>query len=487
MKGTCTYDGCDEEALKTSKDGHCIFHERDEHKDTEEFQKCLQAKLKNQDYQFQGYFFVGKILFSENVFLKDVDFSKAHFSGDVHFEKTQFSGKAFFNGAKFHGRAIFLGARFLREGQAQFRDVVFSGDALFSGAKFSGEALFWSAKFLRDAVFWHAGFSEHVLFLDATFSGEGRSDFRDVTFSGTADFSSAKFMGDVLFWQSKFSGNVIFKSTRFSGDGRVDFQDVTFSGDALFHSAKFSGDVLFEGATFSKEANFESANFWGEVDFGTLDLGTLRLAGSNIDAVDLTDAQWSSDFKNVYEKTAKGIEDYEKAEEVYRKVKINYHRTGNYNNGAEFYYREMESRRKQIGFKNVSIINEFFQHFGHNFLRFYCGYGEKPLRVIGCSVATVFACAVLYMLSGIYDSAGSGLIRHDLIHWPFGFNLNAIIQSLKDFWTCLYYSVITFTTVGYGDIRPTVGFARTLAMAEGFFGAFSMALFVLTFGRKMTR
>ncbi len=50
----------------------------------------------------------------------------------------------------------------------------------------------------------------------------------------------------------------------------------------------------------------------------------------------------------------------------------------------------------------------------------------------------------------------------------------------------IYFSVVTFTTLGYGDISP-LGFARFIAAFEAFMGSFTMALFVVVFVKKMTR
>ncbi|GAI81392.1 unnamed protein product, partial [marine sediment metagenome] len=49
---------------------------------------------------------------------------------------------------------------------------------------------------------------------------------------------------------------------------------------------------------------------------------------------------------------------------------------------------------------------------------------------------------------------------------------------------CIYFSTITFTTLGYGDFRPLEGWGRILAGSEAFIGAFMMALFVYTFARR---
>ena len=59
-------------------------------------------------------------------------------------------------------------------------------------------------------------------------------------------------------------------------------------------------------------------------------------------------------------------------------------------------------------------------------------------------------------------------------------------HGVKDYLQCLYYSFVTFTTLGYGDVHP-IGHSKIIACAESFAGAFSIALFVLVFGRKMLR
>ncbi len=52
----------------------------------------------------------------------------------------------------------------------------------------------------------------------------------------------------------------------------------------------------------------------------------------------------------------------------------------------------------------------------------------------------------------------------------------------------IYFSVVTFTTLGYGDYSPKPHFQfQLLASLEAFIGAFTIALFVLVFGRKVMR
>jgi hypothetical protein len=50
----------------------------------------------------------------------------------------------------------------------------------------------------------------------------------------------------------------------------------------------------------------------------------------------------------------------------------------------------------------------------------------------------------------------------------------------------LYFSAITFFTVGYGDCSP-LGFFKILAHLEGFVGVFLMSYFTVAFVRKILR
>jgi hypothetical protein len=58
--------------------------------------------------------------------------------------------------------------------------------------------------------------------------------------------------------------------------------------------------------------------------------------------------------------------------------------------------------------------------------------------------------------------------------------------NLEQFFECVYYSIVTFTTLGYSDEARQIWLVRPLAAAQAF-GAFMMALFVVVFGKKMTR
>jgi uncharacterized protein YjbI with pentapeptide repeats len=90
-------------------------------------------------------------------------------------------------------------------------------------------------------------------------------------------------------------------------------------------------------------------------------------------------------------------------------------------------------------------------------LRFIVGYGEKPLRVLGNAIFAIFAYALIYQWFGAIKE--------------------------KSFASCLYFSAITFTTVGYGDLAPQ-GAYRLVAASEALVGIFLCGLFLFCLSRR---
>jgi len=82
-----------------------------------------------------------------------------------------------------------------------------------------------------------------------------------------------------------------------------------------------------------------------------------------------------------------------------------------------------------------------------------------------------------YLMLGLVW-AGAYVFTAQLVPGSFVFSVGpAPSDSMKGF-TALYYSVITLTTVGYGDVVPVSGPARMLAMMEAMIGTLYMAVMV---------
>ena len=92
------------------------------------------------------------------------------------------------------------------------------------------------------------------------------------------------------------------------------------------------------------------------------------------------------------------------------------------------------------------------------------GFGLRPQRVLGLAAALITLFAVYY-----WATAG---VRPSKPGVP------------ADFLDCLYFSGITFATVGFGDFLP-VTHARFAAMLEGVSGAFTMGFFVVVLSNRL--
>lgn len=160
---------------------------------------------------------------------------------------------------------------------------------------------------------------------------------------------------------------------------------------------------------------------------------------------------------------------FEQAEEVSRNLRKVSERQGLFELAGHFFIKEMTHRRYQMP-------KYSWRRFISKSVDAFCGYGEKPARVIVFSLMIILLFALAYWLLGI--TGGGSLIRlqPDL----------SVKQNLVHLGTSLYFSVVTFTTLGYGDLVP-IGLSRLLAAVEAFTGSFTLALFVVVFVKKMTR
>jgi len=215
-------------------DEHCIFHsnkiEKKKRRFNSKFRKEFKRQRNNEErYDFRGFVFPDSFNFKEIKFDKDVYFEEATFSGDTKFEAYTFSkeGMVKFNGANFLKIADFDFATF--SGETYFSGVTFSDFANFNHATFNGKASFNKATFSGEFRIWFATFSGEANFQGATFLGE--VDFRSATFSGEADFGYAQFFGKTIFNSTIFSGVAGFECIDFICPDKWNMIDTMFLHD----------------------------------------------------------------------------------------------------------------------------------------------------------------------------------------------------------------------------------------------------------------
>ncbi len=166
----------------------------------------------------------------------------------------------------------------------------------------------------------------------------------------------------------------------------------------------------------------------------------------------------------------KALAEYHEAEEVYRSLRRVYAARAEANQAGRFFWQEMTMRRKQMPLWSGGRA-------WSKLIDLVCAYGESPPRVIISALALNLICGVGYFFAGILSPEG-----------PVKFDPSASLETnFSHFAECVYYSVVTFTTLGYSDEARQIWIVRPLAAAQAFIGAFMMALFVVVFGKKMTR
>ncbi len=243
----------------------------------------------------------------------------------------------------------------------------------------------------------------------------------------------------------------------------ADFYHAELKGAHLFninlnHASIMKADL--RGANLNC-ANIQSTNLlgvkWQGCKFENIKIGKkVRQEVDSKQAMTLGNKQESNDY-------------LQQAEEIYRDLRKHAEQEGIFTLSGFFIHKELTMRRLQLPRYSMNRTLS-------KLVDLFCGYGEAPLRIIGLSLLIIIICAVLYSFTG--------LNYQDNIH-NIG-SQHSFTENLSIFFSSLYFSVVTFTTLGYGDITP-VNISRAIAAIEAFTGSFTLALFVVVFVKKMTR
>jgi voltage-gated potassium channel Kch len=211
--------------------------------------------------------------------------------------------------------------------------------------------------------------------------------------------------------------------------------------------------VDLRGANLT-ECDADSADFWNAKLFNT------KLWHANFKTAKSISRMSFSEGLTFFDRARIDESGLLSAEESYRSLKTYFLASGMYNDAswASFNEKTMErivmKRRRDLNYLPSLLMN------------ILCGYGEKPYRIVLISLFTIILFAALFFSFGAIElsAAQSGPLK-----W-------------SDY---IYYSTITFTTVGYGDIIPKAqGLSRLMAAMEAFIGVFFTGLFIFTLARK---
>ncbi len=460
------------------------------------------ASFNNSAY-FRKASFNNSAYFTEANF-NGANFGGANFSNSANFERTSFNKSAYFREVNFSNSANFVGVSF--NNSAHFTEANFSNSTYFTEANFN-DAYFWNASFndanferanfndadfkdssfkdanfkyanFHDANFGWVNFSNLVIFCGASFNDAyfGRANFNDAylgaDYNNYACFERANFSAFADFWGANFYDYANFEGAnfnvaRFEG---VDFYDANFIGtnfdyNAHFERVNFNNYANFGKANFSDYANFEGADFNG-ANFG----GTNFYNSANF---------WGADFSDTTELVGPYTPDNLILDGKNSQIFMKYYKNqGQYEVADTVYYNYRKECQKRKGWYELSKWTDLITQGA-------CGYGVRPSHTL------VFGFIVVILFGFIYAKWPSiSLDKHENKKIPLRFYFkgpgicrlakkdenDSQVVSWKD---ALYFSLTTFTTVGYGDWYPEDNM-RKWATLEGLLGWITLGIFMAT-------
>jgi len=228
--------------------------------------------------------------------------------------------------------------------------------------------------------------------------------------------------------------------------------------DCFFEDADLI-HTQFNGATLSS-CNFQEADCTG------INLHGAKLINcSFVDAhiKDIITASTIVDQKTNFGEELKSEKEgsHHFASIEYKQIKEMYKNSALHEISDHYHYKEMVAKRK------ITKRSNPMRWLNYIFGDLLTKYGTSFIRVFLASVVVVVFCAFLYTT---FDS----LLFH-----------NTEVQE-PNFLSSLYFSIVTFTTLGYGDYHA-VGAMRFVAASEAFIGTALTALFTVIVARHIIR
>lgn len=110
-----------------------------------------------------------------------------------------------------------------------------------------------------------------------------------------------------------------------------------------------------------------------------------------------------------------------------------------------------------------------------------CGYGERPLFTLICILISIMAFALIYLFTGFSTGTVEIGVAQIVDAWP------NILHIIKYYGHSLFFSITTFSTVGYGNYVPIGEISSFFAAVQMIVGVSLSALWTGCIFRKIVR
>lgn len=481
---------------------------------------------------------------------KFIDFRHSHIEGDLLFTGSTIAQPVLLSGATITGNLLFnraeirqplRGEQITVEGEFSCVRTDFQSELKFRNAQFQGGTTFRDAAFHDSSSFYgcHFGVDEkiqlgkldgHELDLkEELIFHSNPLNFNNIKISGTLNLNSSTFEGYVdiecnaqngalllsditlleryarhEYNREKFDANMYDPS-----NGVQQNQIATISGkyDRLSVSPERikieAGFISLEGATVHNGVLSQPEQGTvvylltraklGDVDIDEEAFSFYVFKRTDFDGLDFTE------YRNLLDENRYaihntpaincGVIEYttEDLETTYQKAKNGAERIDDRLSEGQFYVREMSYRKQRFHEIMTDKEARFSRRlrggfrFGLNkLLGISTGYGER-LWLIGVNSGILLGLSWFAFLFGGVSANGNETPYHigNVISGQHG-----ILESL---WITFYFSAVTFTTLGYGDVEPASALTQGVAAIESILGTILVALLVFSLGRRVQR
>jgi uncharacterized protein YjbI with pentapeptide repeats len=179
-------------------------------------------------------------------------------------------------------------------------------------------------------------------------------------------------------------------------------------------------------------------------------------------------------------RSASDQDDLQKAEQQYRRLERLYREADLSRDSA------LEIQQKHARRKRALAAGRWGEWLRKAFARWVLGYGLRIRPIIGMMLLIIGVWTLLYPVPGIADRSladsptETRIVKYETV--PPSLSMETF-ETLR---RSLYFSTITFSTLGYADVAP-VRWGRELATVESFVGALLMAYLVSVLSRRAIR
>lgn len=321
------------------------------------------------------------------------------------------------------------------------------------GCTFKNVLKFEKTDFQKEVFFGNSVFQEAV-------------HFRGTVFQSACDFGDSTFEGPVFFREAAFRGKVNFRQTNFQ---RVaDFNEVTFSENTVFKNAVFREAAHFSQAFFRKELDFvqthfsettvfNHSTFLGKTDFTSAQFA-VAASYRNVNYTPNTIWQWlNNKRKRQSEEPTEFYLDSEDINEVLN----------------PFFKRHVADQQFIRAFKER---NPFWAQVW----RWSSDYGRS------LTLWALWSLLIALSFSFLYMPGPSWLPEWIQEKMPQFHQVTEIDMDVPlTFWKSFYFSIVTFTTLGFGDVVADNTSARILVTLEVIFGYIMLGGLISIFANKL--